>query len=196
MPSSITRLTAQDHDRMLRLVRRACSAGPSQERWRAELVHLVRAHHRAEETVLQPQVVAAGGPEAVAAAEDLRRIDRALDEATRWLEEIPVTSPDLEGAGAQLRSLITSHADLLGDRVLVRLTEALPRKELRRLGGEYETRRDAALREDGAEEPPPRRLDLSRAELYELAKRAGIEGRSAMSRRELIQELQRRQPDQ
>jgi hypothetical protein len=34
---------------------------------------------------------------------------------------------------------------------------------------------------------------VSRAELYELAKRAGIEGRSSMSRRDLIHELQRRQ---
>jgi hypothetical protein len=64
---------------------------------------------------------------------------------------------------------------------------------MRRVGGVYETSRDRALQAEGADEPPPRRLDLPRAELYELARRAGIEGRSAMSRRELINELQRRQ---
>ena len=66
------------------------------------------------------------------------------------------------------------------------------RKEIRLLGGEYESRRDDHLLRLGADEPPPRRLDLSRAELYELARRHGIEGRSAMSRRDLIAELQRR----
>jgi hypothetical protein len=69
----------------------------------------------------------------------------------------------------------------------------LPRKQMRELGGRYADVRDEALRDEGADEPPPRRLDVSRAELYELAKRAGIEGRSSMSRRDLINELQRRQ---
>jgi hypothetical protein len=67
------------------------------------------------------------------------------------------------------------------------------RKEVRRLGGLYADRRDQVLHEEGEADPPPRRLDLSRAELYELAKKAGIAGRSAMSRKDLIAELQRRQ---
>ena len=61
------------------------------------------------------------------------------------------------------------------------------------LGGRYERRRDEELRESEGQTPPPRRLDLTRAELYELARRAGIEGRSGMSRDQLISELQRRQ---
>ena len=77
-------------------------------------------------------------------------------------------------------------------RVLAPLESAVARKEIRLLGGEYESRRDDHLLRLGADEPPPRRLDLSRAELYELARRHGIEGRSAMSRRDLIAELQRR----
>lgn len=196
MPSSITRLTTHDHERLLRLVRRACSPGPSQERWRSELVQLARSHLVAERSVLQPEVVAAGGPEAQAALDDLRRIDQGLEEATRSLEATVLGSPDVEAAGAALRSLVVSHSELLADRLLAHLVEALPRKELRRLGGEYERHRDEALLADGAAEPPPRRLDLSRAELYELAKRAGIEGRSSMSRRDLIVELQRRQQTQ
>ncbi|HYJ77488.1 MAG TPA: Rho termination factor N-terminal domain-containing protein, partial [Actinomycetes bacterium] len=79
------------------------------------------------------------------------------------------------------------------DRVLAPMTEAMPRKQMRELGGRYTDIRDAVLRDEGADAPPPRRLDVSRAELYELAKRAGIEGRSSMSRRDLINELQRQQ---
>ena len=59
MPSSIARLTATDHERMLRLARRACSPGPSQHRWREELVHLVRAHRAAEEETLTDELEAA-----------------------------------------------------------------------------------------------------------------------------------------
>jgi hypothetical protein len=66
------------------------------------------------------------------------------------------------------------------------------RGELRRLGGAYETRRSAELERAGAVHVLPRRLDVSRAELYELARKAGIEGRSGMTRGQLIDELQRR----
>ena len=73
------------------------------------------------------------------------------------------------------------------------MTRALPRRQMRELGGRYAEVRDEALVEEGADEPTRRSLDVSRGELYELAKRAGIEGRSSMSRRDLIVELQRRQ---
>jgi hypothetical protein len=73
------------------------------------------------------------------------------------------------------------------------LAKAIGRKEMRMLGGRYQGRRDQELRDTAGRTPPPRRLDVSRAELYELAKRAGIEGRSGMSRDQLINELQRRQ---
>lgn len=193
MPSSITRLTALDHDRMLRLVRRACAEGPSQQRWRDELVHLVRAHRAAERETLTTDALAQGGHDVAAGDEQLREIDEQLTAATDAVADVPAGSPDMTDACERLTRLLRLHADVLVEQVLVPLENAVPRKEIRRLGGMYETLRDERLRESGADQPPPRRLDLSRAELYELAKRAGIEGRSAMSRRDLIDELQRRQ---
>lgn len=193
MPSSVSRLTALDHDRMLRLLRRACTPGPSQARWRDELVRLIRAHHLAEAETLSADVVAQAGPDAVSGVGEVHGIDDELCQLTTSLAGLPVTSPEVSAVCDRIQRLLTVHADLLTERVLGPLEQAVPRKELRRLGGLYETARDRGLQEEGAAEPPPRRLDLSRAELYELAKRAGIEGRSAMSRRELIDELQRRQ---
>lgn len=193
MPSSIARLTATDHERLLRLIRRACAPGPSQERWRAELAHLLRAHHAAENEVLPDDVVAGAGDAATAAHDELRRVDVELLEALHRLETAPLESSALDAAGAALADHLGRHAELLADRVLAPMTAALPRKQLRELGGRYADLRDEALRDEGADDPPPRRLDVSRAELYELAKRAGIEGRSSMSRRDLINELQRRQ---
>jgi len=197
MPSSIARLTATDHDRMLRLVRRACSPGPSQDRWRAELIHLVLAQHDAERHAVSDDVAARAGPGALAALADLRRLDEELLRTVTALGSLPPTAPapEVTRAGEAVRELLTSHADLLATSVLAPMTESLPRKVMRELGGQYAVHRDEKLHEVGADDPPPRRLDVSRAELYELAKRAGIEGRSSMSRRDLILELQRRQQE-
>jgi hypothetical protein len=193
MPSSIARLTATDHERMLRLVRRACSPGPSQQRWREELIHLVRAHRAAEEEALTDEVVRGAGVGAADALSDVRSQDDAIDDALHRLSDAADDGPGTTALQDELTALIGGHADALASRVLAPMTQALPRKQMRELGGVYAEARDRALQAEGADEPPPRRLDVSRAELYELAKRAGIEGRSSMSRRDLIHELQRRQ---
>lgn len=192
MPSSITRLTSLDHDRLSRLLRRACAPGPSQQRWRDELVHLVRAHLSAELTVLSEDVLAEAslGAEATAL---LRASSADLERLTDAVATTPVDTADLQAACDRLATELARHADALQDRVLRPLEEAVPRKEMRRLGGAYGEHRDQVLRELGDVEPPPRRLDLSRAELYELARKAGIEGRSSMSRRDLIDELMQRE---
>ena len=193
MPSSITRLTALDHDRLLRLVRRAVAPGPSRERWRDELVHLVRAHLVGEQQVLSAEVLDAAGVSVDPAGSRLAEVDGRLRSAAERMAAVPVTSPELADAGTQLQQALTMHADMITEQLLRPLEAAVPRKEVRRLGGRYAEVRDRALQQDGDGEPPPRRLDLSRAELYELAKKAGIEGRSTMSRKDLIAELQRRQ---
>lgn len=193
MPSSITRLTTLDHERILRLLRRTVTEGPSQRRWRDELVLLLAAHLVAEQEALTGDVVAQAGPSAVTAAEELSRLDSEMARVADELAEAPVPSPGVGAVGERLRRLIDQHATLLSGQVLAPLESAVARKEVRLLGGVYEARRDADLREHGDADPPPRRFDVSRAELYELARRAGIEGRSAMSRRDLIAELQRRE---
>jgi hypothetical protein len=193
MPSSITRLTALDHDRMLRLARRAVSPGPSQHRWRDELVHLVRAHLAAEQEVLSAEALKPTGDAVSDGLEELHRIDAELRQCADEMAGCAPGSVELRRAGEALASTLTVHADALNEGILRPLEDAVARKEVRRLGGLYADRRDQVLHEEGEADPPPRRLDLSRAELYELAKKAGIAGRSAMSRKDLIAELQRRQ---
>jgi hypothetical protein len=192
MPSSIVRLTVTDHDRVLRLLRRVVTPGPSQGRWRDEAVRLLRAHRAAEIAVLTPDAVRPAGAEADRAMADLGALDGALDEATDLLAAAEVPSPALIDLGARIESVLGQHAATLDLRVLQPLEAAVPRKEIRILGGRYAEVRDTDLQDLGGEEPPPRRFDLPRAELYELARKAGIEGRSAMSRSELIAELRRR----
>jgi hypothetical protein len=193
MSSSVHRLISLDHERLLRLLRRTVTEGPSQQRWRDELVHLLVAHRDAEDRTLTPDVVAQAGPSAVPASRAVARINTDIDRVTGELGASALPSADLGDLGDRLRRLIEQHGAVLSSQVLAPLEAAVPRKEIRRLGGVYERYRDEDLRAHGAAQPPPRRFDLSRAELYELARRAGIEGRSGMTRGDLIAELQRRQ---
>lgn len=180
MPSSVVRLITLDHDRLQRLVRRAVAPGPSQARWRDECVRLLLSHLRAERSVLP------------APDETRTHQDQELERIGHALAGSPVPGAELVALGDDLAAVLQQHAQGLAQRVLEPMSASLRRKEIRDLGGRYQEVRDETLHEQGAEEPPPRRLDLPRAQLYELARRAGVEGRSAMSRSELIAELQRR----
>jgi hypothetical protein len=192
MASSVVRVVRTDHDRLPRLLRRVVTPGPSQQRWRDELLQLLHAHLAAERQVLTATVVDAAGPDAVAARQELVQLDRQLARAAEELADEDVGSPRLHDLGQHLSRLLDRH-DAVTGTVLRRLEAVVPRKEIRQLGGEFVEVRDTRLHAVGAAEPPPRRLDLPRAELYELARQAGVEGRSAMSRGELIAELAQRQ---
>jgi hypothetical protein len=189
MPSSVARLVGQDHERLIRLLRRACSAGPNQARWRTEFAVLLRAHRAAEQTEVLGQL--AHVEDLGDAAARLARADVVLDELADEVERGAIGNDAFSDLCRRAEQTVRSHGESLRD-VLTRLDQAVGRKEMRRLGGLYQAGRDGRLEDERPHRPPPRRLDVSRAELYELAKRAGIEGRSGMSRDELINELQRR----
>ena len=189
MPSSVARLVGQDHDRLVRLLRRACAPGPNQGRWRTEFAVLLRAHRSAEHTELLGPL--AEIPEVREAAARQDDADASLEELADEVERAPIGTDSFSDLCGQAERAVRAHGDALR-QVLARLDEVVGRKEMRRFGGCYQAHRDDHLDENHPRRPPPRRLDVSRAELYELAKRAGIEGRSAMSRDELIDELQRR----
>jgi hypothetical protein len=191
MPSSVARLVGLDHERMVRLLKRACEQGPNQQRWRDEFTALMRAHRLAEHEELLSEVgrvLPELGPDAARQDQTDRELDRLADQVAH----ADVSATDFAALCDRARWAIAAHDEELRTVVLEPLGRTVGRKEMRQLGGRYESRRDEELRRSDGQAPPPRRLDLSRAELYELAKRAGIEGRSGMSRDQLITELQRR----
>jgi hypothetical protein len=192
MPSSVARLVGLDHERMIRLLKRACSAGPNQQRWLDEFTALLRAHRLAERDELLAEVGRVH-PEAGPAALHQDQTDRDLDRLADEVDHADVSAADFPDLCDRARDAVDAHCRALRAAVFEPLERTIGRKEMRRLGGRYERRRNEELRRSERQEPPPRRLDVSRAELYELAKRAGIEGRSGMSRDQLITELQRRQ---
>jgi hypothetical protein len=192
MPSSVARLVGQDHDRLVRLLRRACSAGPNQDRWRTEFVDLLRAHRVAEREALARETGEAP-PDVLDAAGAQDATDDQLDLLAEAVGAAPIGGDEFAELCARAQDAVRVHDRSLRERVLEPLAAAVGRKEMRRRGGRYEHERDDYLAGAAGHRAPPRRLDLSRAELYELAKRAGVEGRSGMSRDQLIDELQRRQ---
>ena len=192
MPSSVVRMITADHDRLARLLRRMSAVGPNRARWQSEFSGLLRAHRLAErDQVLRP--VARDVPDLAVPVHDLAAHDVDVDHLVDDLDRVDAGRPEFAQLCARAADVLAAHADLTGGAVLARLEALVPRREVRRLGGEYERRREAELRRALAQEPVPRRLDVSRAELYEMAKRAGIEGRSTMSRAELIERLRHHQ---
>ena len=194
MPSSVARLVGLDHERMIRLLKRACSQGPNQQRWRDEFTVLLRAHRVAEREELLAEVGRVL-PELGPDASRQNQADRDLDRLAEEVANADVSAAEFSDLCNRTREAVTAHGEALRSAVVEPLARATGRKEMRILGGRYARRRDEELRDSDGQEPPPRRLDVSRAELYELAKKAGIEGRSGMSRDQLITELQRRQND-
>ncbi len=90
-------------------------------------------------------------------------------------EVAAIPEPELPRAA---RELVEAEAA----QVLPALAERVSLPERRRVGKVYRTRRDARLR--GAMRP--RRRELSQTELYELARRAGVQHRSTMTQAELL----------
>jgi hypothetical protein len=191
MPSSVARLVGQDHQRLVRLLKRACSAGPNQTRWREEFVNLLVAHRVAERDHVLRHIADEVAETRAAAAEQDQR-DLVLESLAEQVQQAAIGTDDFGHLCRRAVTTVTTHDEALRE-VLADLDKVVGRKEMRRLGGVYERSRDRHLEGERPHRPPPRRLDVSRAELYELARKAGIEGRSGMSRDQLIDELQRRQ---
>ncbi|MDQ1618508.1 MAG: hypothetical protein QOE19_1077 [Actinomycetota bacterium] len=168
-----------------------CKPGPSQERWRAEFITLLRAHRIAERDAVIVDIVARVAPLAAAARQQAED-DVELDRLGQQVHTTVLATADLDDLRSRADSFLEAHATRWSTALMSPLEQEVTRGELRRLGGAYETRRSAELERAGAVHALPRRLDVSRAELYELARKAGIEGRSGMTRGQLIDELQRR----
>ena len=171
---------------MVRLLRRMCAPGPSRDRWRDELVVLLRAHSVAERDELL-----GGITEVTAGVEmDLPVGDAvALEQLAVEIEQADLAEAEATQLCHRVEDALGQHAKALRTHVLDDLEQRLARKEIRRLGGRYLTRRDAEVARLGSSAAPPRTLDRSRAELYEMARRLGIQGRSSMTRSQLINAL-------
>ena len=176
MGRSIVESIDRDHERLTQVIGRLGSASRGRKGLGNQLRTLWVGHLRAE-TAVACRVV---GHDGYAATEQGAML--ALDALAAGASD-PRFLTDLQ-------VWLVEHIADVRCSVIARLRAESGRGRLEQLASAYEHRmavEAAALRPVRS---TPRRLDRSRTELYEQARRAGIVGRSAMTREELIEALQ------
>jgi iron-sulfur cluster repair protein YtfE (RIC family) len=179
MPDAIT-LLKQDHRTVERLFDRFQRTGDAEVA--KTICQELRTHTSLEEEIVYPVL--------------RKEVDRTLaaeaikehQEAKQLIRKIESTKT----AGAQLRQLVMKLEAAIEHHVQEEETEVFPKMkrqlgtDLTRMGEEIARRKTPKVRSAGNGEL----LDLTKEELYERARKAGIEGRSTMNKRELAKALQ------
>lgn len=176
MGRSIAESIDRDHERLGEIATRLESASRGRESLGNQLRTLCVGHLRAE-TAIACRVVGHDG---------------YRNTEARAMPVLDALAAGEVGAGliASLRAWLADHVLDVRRHVVGPLHAESGEARLQHLAAAYEHRRAveaAALR---PLRMTPRRLDRPRTELYEQARRAGIPGRSAMTREQLIEALQ------
>lgn len=184
MPRNIVATVRTDHHRLERLTARLFVGRTTFISARDDLVQSLGAHLEAEALVVHPAAVERG-----VSRDLLEHATKLAGELRGALEELAGVPERHQGGDldSRLLSLLHDHVHL-EEQIAEVLDGGIP-EALRRLGGDYGRARDASAIKLRPVTVVPRRLDRPRTELYEMARRAGIEGRTRMSREQLIQAL-------
>lgn len=152
-------------------------------------VALVVAHAFAVEATVHPFLLRRS-PGVRPAVDAARRHSWLLVEAAGTLADTPPGDEIFGSCCGRVTILLAEHAD--SERILLApLGSDVGVVRLRELGAAYVRARETRLgaRTARGAGTTPRRFDASRADLYERARRKGVEGRSSMSRDQLIDAL-------
>jgi hemerythrin superfamily protein len=155
-----------------------------------ECVARLSAHSWAEEERVYPAIVQADHPEQGEVYHGVEEHHEA-EQLLHKLEETGPQSPDFAAVLAEFVAAVKHHVEEEETKLLPALAESVDQARLNELGAAFEERRMAVLTEHGtgaggADSAP----ELSRDELYEKAKQAGVPGRSSMTKEELAQAME------
>ncbi len=185
---NVVSLVATESRRIDELLVRSVRGRGSRERHRDEAVALVTAHLRALRSEVHDFVLQRV-PER---SDEVAQLDSTQDELVQVVDGIAGADPSTESFASRvqvLRDRFLTYATR-EDALLSEAASSVEVPRLRDLGAAYLRRRDAELKARATgSRGTPRRLDVPKADLYEQARRAGIPGRSAMSREQLIAAL-------
>lgn len=183
MATDPTLMLRGDHRKVEHLLHQIEEADPAD---RAALVEELTtdltAHMKLEEDLLYPVIVDVLGEEEAAEAENEHEMARM------GLTKVGELSPDGPGFMAALETLkatISHHVHDEEDEVFPQLTEKLDQARLSRLAEQM----DEVRSQLGLPTNADLLQDASKEELYEEAKKAGVPGRSNMSKEELADAL-------
>jgi hypothetical protein len=194
--SDVIELILSDHREVERLFATLENEDvPMAERERAlkEVGTLLIAHSRGEEDVVYP-AIRESAPDEDADVEDSVAEHDHVEELLEQLLGMPMDAPGADGLLAAMIGEVRHHVEEEQEDILPAFAQASDEETRAELGRRFRMRENQVLTERGhprlAEEVAGGHLsDLSRDELYEKAKEAGLKGRSDMSKEELAEAL-------
>lgn len=183
MGANVIRLVRTDHRRIRDLTDRLGRRYRAGEALPARVVGELAAHVDASTATLLPFAES--------------RIPGLEPAYEHTLDELAAAAAELEDAAhpvppavvGMLLAAVTEHIAIEERTVLQPLDEEVSVERLRMLGESFRRSRDSRLKAKGDAAKRYHRPPASRAELYERARYRGIEGRSTMSRSELLSAL-------
>ncbi|MFD0273554.1 hemerythrin domain-containing protein [Kitasatospora sp. NPDC127111] len=209
MADDAIELITSDHRQVERLFDQLRSGHADAAGVLEEVGQLLVAHSRAEEECVYP-AVSERVPDEEEQIEHSREEHEEAEQLIERLRSGELRGEEFDRRLDELVDAVTHHVEQEEREVLPALREAVGERELHRLGEDFLHRRTEELRrlageaEDGSgtgtgDEPGDESGDgrheelerATRAELYEKAKEARVEGRSRMSKHELVEALER-----
>lgn len=191
----ILELLKRDHQRVDQLLDQIETTDESDERRRALFAHVtaeIEVHSDAEDQVVYGCLEAREGLEDL--VEDARQEHEHIEQMVEELDQTDVTASGWIGKVRELHQLIRHHVDEEEGAIFDRIRETLDAGARERLAEDFliaKESEEAELGGDGAATvpEPDREVDiesLSKKELYDMARNRHIEGRSAMTKAELV----------
>jgi hemerythrin superfamily protein len=208
MSADVVTMIKSDHhelDRLFGMMRQDASSRPLAL---PLAVAMLTAHSRAEEDHVYPALAKEAG-EKQEAEHGVEEHHKAEQLGQQLLTKDP-EGPDFESSFSEWVSAVRHHVEEEEGQILPQLQRALAVDRLMELGQAFASRRAAELTGQGRRSnrggqrrrggrPQARRGSgkasadgKTRGELYDEARKAGIEGRSSMSKQELVRALSRR----
>ena len=200
MATSVLDLLKRDHEKVARLLEEIEGAGSDEQRDQlfAQLVGAIEIHAQAEEDVFCAPLDADDKLEA--SLDDARQEHDEVDQLLEEMDEIGSAGDEWLEKLRELRQRIQHHVEHEEGPIFARAREVLGEEQQARLGAELEQARRAvagsvsgemrAIQVDGPTSTPDGDRDdlehMSRKELYELARQRDIDGRSAMTKEQLL----------
>ena len=155
----------------------------------ARLEALLKPHSDAEEQVVYPAIAQAVPPEGEE-TEDGAAEHHHVEGLLRQLKGQPMDAPGADGVLAAMIGELRHHIDEEEKEILPAYAKAVDRAELDRVGRAFVEAKERVRVANGLPEPQrPDLVDLTRDELYKRARQEGLEGRSDMSKDELVMAL-------
>ena len=152
-----------------------------------EICTELKVHTEIEEEVVYP-VLASDVPNGEGMKDHAENEHQDVEEAVKEIIKLGFSGPQIDSLMQKIIKGVTEHVQEEENEVFPAMEEAIDRQKMEQLGAQLEKAKQATMQKVTA--PGGELIDLTKDELYEMAQDKDIEGRSEMSKDELIRALQ------